>query len=194
MKTITIDEELYAYIASQTKYIGEDASDILRRLLLPESSHTQIDTPAQDVAPEPVAEPVEKTIDTSDSASAQPESVAELAADSVYMPSVAELSECATVVERFLRVLAGLHQHYPDSFAGVLAIKGKGRDYFATSKEHLLATGSSTNPKAIADTGYWVVTNNNTSKKASILKQVAETLGYPAEQQQALGQSLTQKA
>ncbi len=33
MKTIEVDEDLYRYIASQTKHIGESASDILRRLL-----------------------------------------------------------------------------------------------------------------------------------------------------------------
>ena len=36
MKTIEIDEELYHYIASQTQQIGESASEILRRLLLPD--------------------------------------------------------------------------------------------------------------------------------------------------------------
>lgn len=33
MKTIEVDEDLYRYIAGQTKHIGESASDILRRLL-----------------------------------------------------------------------------------------------------------------------------------------------------------------
>lgn len=33
MRTIEIDDDLYAYIASQTKEIGETAADILRRLL-----------------------------------------------------------------------------------------------------------------------------------------------------------------
>ena len=33
MKIIEVDEELYQYIASQTRSIGESASDILRRLL-----------------------------------------------------------------------------------------------------------------------------------------------------------------
>ncbi|MEC8231534.1 MAG: SeqA protein, partial [Pseudomonadota bacterium] len=36
MKSIEIDDDLYAFIASQTKHIGESASQILRRLLLPE--------------------------------------------------------------------------------------------------------------------------------------------------------------
>ena len=31
MKTIEVDDELYSYIASHTKHIGESASDILRR-------------------------------------------------------------------------------------------------------------------------------------------------------------------
>lgn len=33
MKKIEIDDELYRYIASETRHIGESASDILRRLL-----------------------------------------------------------------------------------------------------------------------------------------------------------------
>ena len=38
MKNIEIDDELYHYIASRTQFIGESASDILRRLLrLPSS-------------------------------------------------------------------------------------------------------------------------------------------------------------
>src|SRR5690606_39452091 len=33
MKSIEVDDELYKYIASQTRHIGESASDILRRML-----------------------------------------------------------------------------------------------------------------------------------------------------------------
>jgi negative modulator of initiation of replication len=33
MKTIEVDDELYQYIASHTRHIGESASDILRRML-----------------------------------------------------------------------------------------------------------------------------------------------------------------
>ncbi|MFT4966317.1 MAG: negative modulator of initiation of replication, partial [Colwellia sp.] len=33
MKNIEIDEELYQYIATNTQFIGESASAILRRLL-----------------------------------------------------------------------------------------------------------------------------------------------------------------
>ena len=37
MKSIQIEDDLYHYIASQTQDIGESASDILRRLVMPES-------------------------------------------------------------------------------------------------------------------------------------------------------------
>ena len=44
MKSIEIDDDLYAFIASQTKHIGESASQILRRLLLPEDG-AAVNTP-----------------------------------------------------------------------------------------------------------------------------------------------------
>ena len=42
MKSIEIDDDLYAFIASQTKHIGESASEILRRLLLPEDGEIKL--------------------------------------------------------------------------------------------------------------------------------------------------------
>jgi negative modulator of initiation of replication len=37
MKSIQIEDDLYHFIASQTQDIGESASDILRRLVMPDS-------------------------------------------------------------------------------------------------------------------------------------------------------------
>ena len=76
----------------------------------------------------------------------------------------------------------------------VLSIKGKGRDYFATSQQHLLSTGSSTNPKAIPASDYWVVTNNNTGKKAAILRQVASVMGCSETLQDDVVKALTDKS
>lgn len=189
MKTITIDDELYAYIAAQTKFIGEDASDILRRLLLPETEQSE----AVETQPEPIVEttneePAAVEIETTEQIPPPASSDA-----GQYSPNRDKLVACSTVVERFLLVLSDLAAHHPQQFEDVLGIKGKGRDYFATSKEHLLATGSSTNPKAIPQTSYWVVTNNNTSKKASILRQVAAALDYADADQTVIAQSLTLK-
>ena len=182
MKSITIDDELYAYIASQTKYIGEDASDILRRLLLPESAPEVV---ADEVAPPVIEEePVESEV---------VEKPTPVVNNGAFELDPTLLADCSTVVERFLLILSLLHKTNAERFSAVLAIRGKGRDYFAGSKEQLLATGSSTNPKAIPDSAFWVVTNNNTSKKASILGLVAEALGYDADTQTSIKQALTAK-
>ena len=177
MKTITIDDKLYAHIASQTKYIGESASDILRRLLLPESDVQAVEPTPEQVPEGAIKAPVADA----------PESSGEFVIDQDAILG------CSTVVERFLLVLSQLHAANPSSFVKVLDIKGKGRDYFAESKEHLLATGSSTNPKAVPGSIYWVVTNNNTSKKASILRQVSEVLGYDEAKQSEITHLLTVK-
>ena len=53
MKTIEIDDDLYAFIAGQTKHIGESASQILRRLLMTDSVE---DTSTSAEAAEPVVD------------------------------------------------------------------------------------------------------------------------------------------
>ncbi|WP_100641766.1 hypothetical protein [Alteromonas facilis] len=190
MKTITIDDELYAYIAAQTKYIGEDASDILRRLLLPDTETAPQSVVDASEEPQPTA-----STDNAVSAESNVDVVAKPAETengAVFVPEATALAGCSTVVERFLQLLSGLHRHHAATFESVLSIRGKGRDYFATSKEQLLATGSSTNPKAIPESQFWVVTNNNTGKKAAILRQVAEVLNYTPSQQDVIVDALTQ--
>ena len=57
MKTIEVDDELYSYIASHTKHIGESASDILRRMLK-FSAVSQPVAPVAKAAPAPAPTPV----------------------------------------------------------------------------------------------------------------------------------------
>ena len=166
MKTIDIDDDLYQFIASQTQFIGESASDILRRLLLPEAG----ESPAN-----PNADQNEQPQTSVQQAPVASESQAG-SLDSLI--SVEALKAYDTVVEKFLFALSALAKANADAFASVLEIKGSDRLYFATSKDSLLASGSSTNPKSIPDSHYWVVTNNNSIKKMNILKQVMQGLGY----------------
>ena len=52
MKNIEIDEELYQHIASNTQYIGESASSILRRLIkLPAQSNTDVAVESETIEP-----------------------------------------------------------------------------------------------------------------------------------------------
>ncbi|MBW8190675.1 replication initiation negative regulator SeqA [Neiella marina] len=170
MKTIEVDDDLYQYIAGQTQQIGESASDILRRLLMPSTSPQVTPDVAESVTPV-ATEPKPAMVD-----------LANLDLDL--------LAEQKGVVGRFLLILAHLHQEAPEAFAGVTSIRGRDRLYFAASKNELLAAGSSTNPKAIEGSPYWVVTNNNTDKKKAILNEVCQVLGLDAARQTQLIESL----
>ncbi|NDV93000.1 replication initiation negative regulator SeqA [Alteromonas sp. 345S023] len=227
MKSIEIDDDLYAFIASQTKHIGESASEILRRLLLPEDGEVG-DTSSPRAS---VNDTVSKTAGTraapkkAESAAAKAESVTTVPAtkraapaksprvtarrmkkqtpsqsanasstasssapvaeaathdknDIVNMVSEDALSTFTKRVDQFLFILSAAHKLNAENFKYVESIIGKNRTYFATSKEALLENGSSTNPKAIPDSEYWVVTNNNTAKKVNMLEQVLRKLGY----------------
>lgn len=180
MKSIEIDDDLYAFIAGQTKHIGESASDILRRLLMP---HSQNDTPPS-AARQSSAAPAPAPAQSRPATVAKPTTSGKSSARRVTRSSIIERLDADTLasytkrVDLFLFILSQLHELHPEDFARVEEIKGKNRVYFATSKEALLNTGSSTNPKQIPQSQYWVVTNNNTAKKLAMLEQVLQLLGY----------------
>lgn len=178
MKTIEIDDDLYKFIAAQTKHIGESASDILRRLLMPESPRPVV-TDNQNLAPEKrVDEPQEDSSEADTQLQSNPGSGAVDDQAMLLRVSTTAINTYTKRVDQFLFILCELYRHDPDAFSAVEQIKGKNRTYFATSKAQLLENGSSTNPKAIPESPYWVVTNNNTAKKVAMLEQVLQVLGY----------------
>jgi len=148
MKRIDIDDDLYTYIASHTRQIGESASDILRRLLDIDNNQPQ---------PAVQNQPVESVFNR-------------LNEQDVRIQK--------SVVARFLYILSMLYRCHPAEFSHVLNIRGRDRQYFARSEDALLTSGNSTNPKLIPDSPFWVITNTNTTKKKAMLTQVAEKLGY----------------
>lgn len=167
MKTIQIEDDLYQYIASQTQNIGESASEILRRLLLGDA---QAEVPAVDAPATAVVKNDEK-VEEAVAAKAPTTSVFNLL-------NKEEVMTQKGAVGRFLFILAALHRAHPNDFDKVLSVKGRERDYFATSSEELEAHGSSIKPKQIPDSIYWVVTNNNTPRKKLIINEAAVALGY----------------
>ena len=189
MKKIDIDDELYQYIASNTQSIGESASTILRRLLnlsdganapVETTTKTEQETPVvevqeQESSPEPSDENVEEAAQTV-TASTQ------VKGNVFNVLNKEELAMQKGVVGRFLFILAALYRTHKKDFVNVLEIKGRDRVYFATSKEALLESGSSMNPKNITDTEYWVMTNSNTTRKKMMLHEVALCLGYSADE------------
>ncbi|RUO62157.1 replication initiation regulator SeqA [Pseudidiomarina insulisalsae] len=152
-KRIEIDDDIYRYLVSHTQHIGESASSILRRLLELEGTAT--------------------------SAEVEP-AVAEQAHGRTIFDTMtaADLAGQRSVVARFLYILGMLHKCHQQTFPKVLQISGRDRQYFSRSAAELEASGTSTNPKQIPGSDFYVVTNNNTTRKKSMLTQVALELGY----------------
>ncbi len=188
MKNIEIDEELYQYIAAKTQFIGESASVILRRLL-------NLETPkiSQDNAINSVAKPT--SVDGKIKEEALPIAGTPTLAtnDHLTNSSTSSVSNHDTVfnfinkeelamqrgaVGRFLLILAALYRAHPQHFNVVTDICGRDRLYFANSEEKLAASGSSTKPRQIPDSPFWVITNSNTTRKKMMLTKAATSLGY----------------
>lgn len=171
MKTIEIDEDLYHYIASQTQQIGESASDILRRLLLSQGATASSDTSTSKSAPVSQVETVSKPVDSL----ANHQKVFDIL-------SKQDLQAEQSVVGRFLIILSALARAHKSKFSLVAEIKGRNRLYFARKQADLLEAGSSTNPKQIPNSDFWVITNSNTTRKKMMLTEAALKLGYSQEE------------
>ncbi|CCQ11877.1 SeqA protein, negative modulator of initiation of replication [Pseudoalteromonas luteoviolacea B = ATCC 29581] len=174
MKNIEIDDELYQYIASNTQSIGESASTILRRLLNLTPNSTLI-------IKETTSAKVDLPIEKQDSA-ANVTTMSKSPASVFNVLNKEELAMQKGVVGRFLFILSALYRTHKKAFSCVLDIKGRDRIYFATSKDALLESGSSMNPKEIEGSEFWVMTNSNTTRKKMMLHEVALALGYTESQ------------
>tara|TARA_B100001094_G_scaffold332528_1_gene405036 strand:+ start:1793 stop:2371 length:579 start_codon:yes stop_codon:yes gene_type:complete len=190
MKYIEIDDELYKFLASQTERIGESASDILRRLIhLPitsviEKEPQQISEPSLETKVSHTSTPVKKKATPKKGAIKHTFSVTPL--DSLLSDTSIQKQKGA--VGRFLYILERLENMQGAAFQNVLNIQGRGRLYFATSKQELLKASKTSNPKEIGTTGYWVITNSNTAKKRTILNHVLCQSGIPEEKAKLLSQ------
>ena len=185
MKTIEIDDDLYQFIASQTQQIGESASDILRRLLIVSLTEEKaaVVPAAKHLVKTAVEESPQEAVQAAQSG-AEKAVASAVSADksgSVFdFISPQDLSAEQSVVGRFLFILSALSRAHRGDFAQVLEIKGRNRLYFGQSEASLLEAGSSTNPKPIPNTDFWVITNSNTTRKKMMLTEVATKLGYNA--------------
>ncbi|WP_448248700.1 replication initiation negative regulator SeqA [Thalassotalea agariperforans] len=188
MKNIEIDEALYQHIASNTQYIGESASSILRRLLSfdetsqatnPADELSTVSAPTPSIATQPTTENV-----TSDEIPTEVVAQTTIQDKSSVFDYInkEELAMQRGAVGRFLLILAALYRVHQQLFANVCDIRGRDRLYFANNEEALAESGSSTKPRQIPESPYWVITNSNTTRKKMMLTEVAISLGYSAEE------------
>ena len=167
MKTIEVDDELYSYIASHTKHIGESASDILRRMLK-FSAASQPVTPVVKEVRVVEAKPVNPVKD-------KVRAMRELLLSDEY-------AEQKKAVNRFMLVLSTLYSLDQNAFAEATeSLHGRTRVYFAADEQTLLKNGNQTKPKHVPGTPYWVITNTNTGRKCSMVEHIMQSMQFPAE-------------
>lgn len=192
MKTIELEDDLYRYIASQTKDIGESASDILRRLLDVSGSDcadlTKVETVSQPV--ENIDSKTKQTLIKSSTAvepatvsapiviEPEPVSHSTLPASIDKLIKSKKFKETTVSVTKFIQILSVLYAENPKEFDSATDIKGRKRIYFAKSEKELLSAGSTTKPREIEHTPYWVITNTNTGRKRNIITQLMAEMGY----------------
>ena len=174
MKTIEVDDELYSYIASHTRHIGESASDILRRMLKFSPAATsaahqpqvvKAPQPAAVVTPAKAANPVKDNV----------RAVRELLLSDEY-------AEQKKAVNRFMLVLTTLYTLDGKAFTDATeSLHGRTRVYFASDEQTLLKNGSTTKPKHVSGTPYWVITNTNTDRKRGMIEHIMQSMQFPAE-------------
>lgn len=152
MKTIEIDEELYHFIAGQTKHIGEDASSILRRLLKFNKS-------------EPTNATTAKQTENSYSII-------------VYLIKSEKFIKEKSTINRFLAVLGTLYNYNSALFSiAATSLHGRKRKYLAKDKKSLETSGKNTKPREIIGTPYWVISNTNTARKILIIESIMSDMG-----------------
>lgn len=170
MKIIEIDDDLYRYIASQTQHIGEEnASDILRRLLLVPKSALSLPQDAENTKLLAPADVTPLTVLTPDR-------------QFDVLLQTPEFLRHKTTVSRFMLVLAKLYQIDSSLFSQSALVKGRKRVYFADNAQDLLANGKTTKPRLIPHSPYWVITNTNTGRKRQIIEQVMYKMGFSDEE------------
>lgn len=171
MKTIEVDDELYSYIASHTKHIGESASDILRRMLTFSAASQPVTPVVKEVrAVQAVVEakPVNPVKD-------KVRAMRELLLSDEY-------AEQKKAVNRFMLVLSTLYSLDQNAFAEATeSLHGRTRVYFAADEQTLLKNGNQTKPKHVPGTPYWVITNTNTGRKCSMVEHIMQSMQFPAE-------------
>jgi len=183
MKNIEIDDELYLHIVSNTQSIGESASSILRRLLkLDSTNHQDVSLSNHDAktaTKASLSEPADDDSDRNDTDTTEIIAKRDNSSDSVFnFINKEELAMQRGAVGRFLLILAALYRAHPSQFKVVTDICGRDRLYFAHTEAELAASGSSTKPKQIPESPFWVMTNSNTTRKKMMLTKAAESLGY----------------
>jgi negative modulator of initiation of replication len=90
-----------------------------------------------------------------------------------------------------LGILSFAYKQKSEAFERVLSLPGgRSRKLFGRSQQEVENSGTSTHPKQIPGTPYWVLTNSDTLHKRDTLMAVLRALDYGSEVVSEAGESL----
>jgi len=173
MRTVEIDDDVFLTLEFTSRFTRVSIPQIVRKLVMQLSP--DVDAPTGGAAPgSPRQKPVPNPRD---------KSLRDFAESPGFLAN-------RSVVDKFLGVLSFLQKQNPDRFQILESMEGRKRKYIATSEQELRSSGTSVNPKRIPNTGFWVVTNNDTNNKKALLRQALLMLGYGFETVRSVPESL----
>ena len=159
MPAIELDSDVIAYLLDVTRTTGEPPSSFLRRtheLAVPDTTAASVPAPT-------------------DSSTTPNSPTHDLVA---FLESARFRIANRTATDKFLAVLGFLATQTGERFERILEVSGRGRRYFAQSRDEITQSGRSLHPQQIPGTSYWVMTNASTTHKREIMRRVLAILGY----------------
>lgn len=88
---------------------------------------------------------------------------------------------CGNDADRYIALLAKLHELHREEFEEFIAAQNLKRRYFGQSKEEICEASRYNQARRIPDSKYWAIMNIDTPTKRRFLKRLLVFLDYPDE-------------
>ena len=157
MKTIEIEDAVYAALEKQVRSFGEKPNDVIKRILAsPEGQKTNSN--GAGLSERPIAEksPLIRFVES-------PE----------YLRGKAK--------ERYFSVLRFIYSEKREQFEKLEGFRKGSRVQISKDAAKIRQSGRHTCPQKLDETPFWVMTNLSNERKQTLLQDIMQFLGYPKE-------------
>ncbi|HXC99554.1 MAG TPA: hypothetical protein VN048_09445 [Verrucomicrobiae bacterium] len=155
MKSIEIDDQVFAELERRATGFHVTENDVLRRILnLPRPSLQSVAV-SQATVPTPVSSPVTDFIRSE------------------------RFQRYHQAVDRYLVILGWLHSAHPKQFVdATLRFHRGSRVYFAKTEKEILESGDGVSAKVIPQSPFWTLVTLDNKSKRLVLEDILRALGY----------------
>ena len=181
MKTIEIDDDVYAFLERHISGFGDTPNNVLRRVLLPKislppprQSVPAVNAPSVSVAIGPSVQGPRLPITDS--------KLSEILNSAEYRRSNGK--------EKYFTLLAFLERASPNGLLRLGVYSGRHRIYIANNALEIERSGTNTLPDKVPGTALFAATNLSNSMKRSILRHSLTRLGRSSSEIRAVEESI----